>query len=73
MLLYLTGQNMKNNIKKIPTGRSVHGNKSKRIGLILEENLIAELDQIAKAAGVSRNSVIIHAVKTLYKIKESSS
>jgi len=61
---------MQHKIKKVKTGSSVHGRKSKRVGLILEENLLSELDKIAREAGVSRNSVIIHAVRSMYKIKE---
>ena len=61
---------MRTKIIKVKTGRAVHGTKSKRIGLILEERLLAELNEIAKEAGVSRNSVIIHAVRKFYKIKE---
>jgi len=61
---------MHNKIKKVKTGSSVHGRKSKRVGLIIEENLLSELDKISRAAGVSRNSVILHAVRSFYKIKE---
>ncbi len=53
---------MQTKIKKIKTGAAAHGRKSKRFNLILTESLLAELDLIAKQNGISRNSVIQHAI-----------
>ena len=49
-------------INKIKTGAAAHGQKSKRFNLILPKSLTEELDLIAKQHGISRNSVIYHAI-----------
>mgnify|MGYP003108861831 FL=1 len=50
-------------IEPIQTGKTAHGTKSKRVHLIIKEEMLSELDNIAEIVQVSRNSVIIHAIR----------
>ncbi len=55
-------KNKFSNIEPIKTGGAVHGVKSKKIGLVLNQDTLEQLEDVSKIAEVSRNSVIVHAI-----------
>ena len=50
-------------IEKIPRGRPQWGRVSKRVLVVIEEELFEKVQKLAESEQVSRNSVIVHALK----------
>ena len=57
-------------IKLMNRGAAAHGGSTKIVCVRMKPDMLARLDDLAKASGVNRSSVIVHAVNQFMKTKK---